>query len=189
MASLGWDVLATDVHYVVNTVLEPNIRCNASSVPGVIQVRELDWTISPQAWVWNHPNIVASSNAPPPTSSSRPLLGPPFDLIITADTLYSPDLIQPLLRSLHALCILSMSSTGKTPPILLCLERRDPVLVDRALREAQEDWNLIPKRVPHHKLLKAMKRGGADWTKEDWEGVELWKLTYHKKMEAQPSLE
>jgi hypothetical protein len=106
------------------------------------------------------------------------ILTPPYDLICTADTIYDPALVAPLLRSLHAISTLSVatSPTSRAPPILLCLERRDPALVDRFLQEATTTWRFSLERVPHRKLAKAMQKHNPQWTKEDWEGVELWKL-------------
>ena len=102
-------------------------------------------------------------------------LGPPFDMIIASDTVYIPQLTQPLLRTIHTLASLS-SAGGKSPLTLLCFERRDPLLIDHTLNEARRVWGLKPERIPHKKLIQAMEKAGLAWDKGDWDGVELWKL-------------
>lgn len=98
---------------------------------------------------------------------------------MTSDTLYIPQLAQPLLRTIHALASLS-SGGGKSTLILLCFERRDPLLIDHTLNDARNVWGLKPERIPHKKLVKAMDKAGLRWNKEDWDGVELWKLKLEK---------
>ena len=100
-------------------------------------------------------------------------------MIVTSDTLYIPQLTQPLLRTIRALASLS-SAAGKSPLILLCFERRDPLLIDRTLNDAFQVWGLKPERIPHKKLVQAMEKSGLKWGREDWDGVELWKLKLTK---------
>ena len=104
LSSLGWDVLATDVEHVVNAVLDQNIKANLSALsespdPGKIEIRELDWTVAPESWNWENP---ASVTSPPSTETELEAgqiqLQPPFDLIITADTVYEVGLVVPLDR-------------------------------------------------------------------------------------------
>ncbi|KZT11232.1 uncharacterized protein LAESUDRAFT_642221, partial [Laetiporus sulphureus 93-53] len=180
---IGWDVLATDLPDVIAAVLYSNVANNASQLPvdsGVIQVRALDWTIPPQEWVWDSEEFIAapSSSRNKPYSDGHQTIGPPFDLIISSDTLYSPDIVIPLLRTLHTLCTLSMRAAAsiRSPPVYLCIERRDPDLIDQALEEARVIWGFVVERVPHRKVVKAMDKGGVNWEKGDWEGVEIWKL-------------
>ena len=158
---------------MLSAVLQRNIDSNRSQLPegaGSIHTRELDWTVDPALWTWSHPTIIAShdyyTNAHPSTDT----LGPPFDLILTADTLYTPHLVGPLLRVLHAL------SAIDSPPIYLALERRDPRLADDALQEARDLWSFSVQRVPHKKVTRAMLKAGCKWNAVDWEGVEIWKL-------------
>lgn len=172
MCSLGWHVVATDTRAVLSSVLQHNIDSNRHNLPegsGTIQTRELDWTVDPARWTWSHPTVIASHDY---TDSDTPTdtLHPPFDLILTADTLYSPQLVRPLLRVLHALTV-----THSTP-IYLALERRDPHLIDDALQQAHELWSFSVQRVPHKKVTKALVRAGCHWNRVDWEGVEIWKL-------------
>jgi len=181
LASLGCDVVATDVKNVISTVLDLNISNNLPNLPplsGMIQVRELDWTIPPDQWTWDDQNKITSSS----TQSSNllhkteDLSKPPFDLIITSDTLYHPDLVSPLFRSIHALSTASSSLTLQSPVIYLCVERRDPMLIDRALLEAKETWGFKTERIAHKKLVKVIEKAEIKWDREDWEGIEIWKL-------------
>jgi hypothetical protein len=182
---MGWDVLATDVPNVISTVLAQNVANNIAGLPvdsGMIQIRELDWTLNPDRWIWNDDKVIASGSSPSfqlSPSDAKDLLQPPFDLIISADTVYSPALAEPLLRTFHTLCTLSLaaSPSSRPPPVFLCIERRDPALVDRLLSDAKEIWQFNVECIPRRKLGKAMEKGGIRWGKEEWEGVEIWKLT------------
>jgi len=175
LASLGWDVLATDVPHVIQSVLKNNVTSNLSALPlnsGTVQVRELDWFVSPANWSWDHKSIISHSSPLAPSSTPSPtLLCPPFDLIISADTVYASELIEPFLRTLYTLSTLSTR-----PPIYLCVERRDPLLLDRLLAEAKEKWNFTVERIPHKKLARSLAKSGVHWENSDWDGVELWKL-------------
>ncbi|KAF8163224.1 hypothetical protein B0H34DRAFT_313990 [Crassisporium funariophilum] len=179
LSSLGWDVLATDVSHVISSVLQKNINNNLAALPhgaGTIQVRELDWNVPLDAWPYGH-ELAAASHASP-TVESRSLLCPPFDLIYSADTVYSVELIEPMLRTLHGLSTLSAhaSTPFRFPPILLCIERRDPMLVDRVLSDAKDVWHFDVERIPQKKLAKTVEQSGVGWNRLEWEGVELWKL-------------
>ncbi|KXN85462.1 Methyltransferase-like protein 22 [Leucoagaricus sp. SymC.cos] len=186
LSSLGWDVVATDTPHVIISVLNNNIRNNQQVLPpgsGHIVLRELDWLVQPGEWLWDHPDIIASrapslSPSPEFVDRSTTLLAPLYDLIYTADTIYDTALVTPLLRSLHVISALSAAAhpTSRAPPILLCLERRDPALVEHFIQEAAATWHFFLERVPHRKFAKAVQKHNPHWTKEDWEGVELWKL-------------
>lgn len=118
-------------------------------------------------------------------------------MIVSSDTLYSPGLTQPLLRTIRALSVLSththththatasadtaIGAPARAPPVYLCIERRDPVLIDRALAEAREAFGFLVERVPHRKLARALDKAGAAWDKEDWDGIEIWKLRLDAK--------
>ncbi len=184
---MGWDVLATDLPDVIESVLSDNIAKNTPNLPlgsGMIQVRALDWTVPHDLWSWDNDSTIASPTGVIPSHApadgvSR--LGPPFDLVITADTVYSPALAQPLVLTLKALSELSQyqSSSGSVryPPIYVCLERRDPNLVDQTLALAGEMGAFVAKRIPPNKVAQAMDKGGLLWDREDWDGVEIWTLT------------
>lgn len=182
MSSLGWDVLATDIFHVISSVLHKNIKNNLTTLPihsGMVHVRELDWTVQPEQWRWDHELYIASHSSSlsvPAASNSQ--CCPPFDLIYSADTLYSAELLDSMLRTLHALSTLSAaaSPSQRFPPILLCIERRDPLLADRFLSDAKNIWHFNVERIPHRKLSKAVERSGVHWNRADWEDVEIWKL-------------
>jgi hypothetical protein len=175
MHALGWDVLATDTAHTISSVLSSNIASNypiPSYNGGAIQIRELDWLVPPESWDWTNPTSVTSSNSYAPTAvDGSMILQPPFDLIISSDTIYIAELLQPLLRSLHA----AVTASG-SPPVYLCVERRDSALLDRALSDAKDVWGFTVTRVGHGRVSKAMEKGGLKWKKEDWNGVEIWKL-------------
>lgn len=183
---MGWDVLATDLPDVIASVLSANITNNLHNLPpqcGTIQVRALDWTVPPSEWTWDNETVIASHSARAVQGSSEArdiLLTPPFDLIITADTVYSPALVQPLLRTLMHVCLLSRSHDTGVPgtrklSVYICIERRDPALTEDFLASAKEMFSL--SRVPHRKLADAMEGSGLRWAKDDWEGMEIWSFT------------
>ncbi|KAH9966728.1 hypothetical protein BC827DRAFT_1124803 [Russula dissimulans] len=177
MHSLRWDVLATDTAHTISSVLAPNIASNSltpSVNDGIIQVRELDWLVPPESWDWTNPVAVASpstSASGTRSTNSIPTLRPPFDLIISSDTIYTAELVQPLLRALHTAAIASGS-----PPVYLGIERRDSAVIDHALSEAESVWGFTVTRIGHGRVSKAMEKGGLKWKKEDWDGVEIWRL-------------
>lgn len=177
LSSLGWDVLATDIPHVIQSVLRSNVTNNLTALPsgsGNVQVRELDWSVHPDNWTWDHESIIASpSLSEPPSAPSS--LHPSFDLIISADTVYAIELVNPFLRTLHALSLLSISS-ARGPPIFLCIERRDPMVVDRLLSDAQNEWGFVVERIPQKKVAKALEKSGVHWGKSNWEDIEIWKL-------------
>jgi hypothetical protein len=204
--SLGWDVCATDVEPVLSTVLRPNVTANTfgsvdrivgseDAREGVVECKELDWTVTPTRWKWNDglaiTNGLDSLDDLPKTEGIRTNtesnLIPPFDLIITADTLYISELVTPLLRTLHTLARLSVpfrksrsSSVHKTHscPVYVCVERRDPDLMDRAFEECKSQWGFTVERVRSAKIRKALERAQQDWTAEKsaWDGIEIWKM-------------
>ncbi|GJJ12098.1 hypothetical protein Clacol_006339 [Clathrus columnatus] len=149
LASMGWDVVATDTESIIRSVLRKNIDNNKASLSGTVQVRQLDWTTHEE-------------------SSWDDLVG--FDLILTADTLYAPHLVEPLLRTLHKL------SYKTSTPVIVAIERRDGALLDNALERARTEFNFKVHRVPHKKLAKLVQKASYGWSKEDWSDIELWKL-------------
>ncbi|KAF6765124.1 hypothetical protein DFP72DRAFT_840068 [Ephemerocybe angulata] len=148
LASLGWDVLATDTRNVVQSVLDSNIQANLTALPqsaGSIETRELDWTVPPDSWCWDNPLSVTSlADSPSPG-----LLQPPFDLIISADTVVLARAGNPTAAN---------------------------ELVDTLFAEARDTWGFSVDRVPSTKLAKSLDKGGLKWSRSDWEDVEVWKL-------------
>ncbi|KAF7338342.1 hypothetical protein MVEN_02059700 [Mycena venus] len=181
LARLGCNTIATDLPWVISSCLEKNIENNISQLPpgsGEVSVRELDWRVPPDQWVWDHETIIASPTYSPPELKLQQLTNG-MDLIVTADTIYLSDLVTPFLRTLHALCTLSLaaSSSPRAPVVFICLERRDPEVTDRTLQEAKH-MGFVVTRITQHKVSKALGKSGFKWNKDDWEGVELWKLTF-----------
>ncbi|KDQ33220.1 hypothetical protein PLEOSDRAFT_1091377 [Pleurotus ostreatus PC15] len=182
MSSLGWDVLATDLPHIISSVLAQNISRNLTRLSGSIQIQELDWTAE-LPWDDRSPGVTISTSS----SASLPeagALSPPFDLIVTADTIYTPELIQPLLRTLHALSKISVVPGSRPPLVFVCLERRDPELVDRFLACARDPWHFHTEQVQRKKITKAMEKSGLKWQREDWDDVEIWKLRWEAETQA-----
>ena len=187
MSSLGYDVLATDTNHVCDSILRRNIAENLRHLPvndaGSVQVRVLDWHVPSDAWNWHNPSHIASRARPSQTSRVIPdedMLHPPFDLIVSSDTLYDASLIDPFFSTLKALCLQGRDPTSsvpqKYPLVLLALERRDPELISAALARSP-----IPlTRVPARKLGKALERAGIHWQAADWDGVEIWKGVWRR---------
>jgi len=151
-------VLATDIQLVYDAVLAKNIASNVHNIsePATVISRVIDWT-EPLPDVF---------------------LDPPPSLIFTSDTIYATQLVTPLLRTLHT------ASLPARAPCYVCLERRDPALVDAALNEARQVWAFTVSRIPHKKLVQALRRGGV--TDEalaagDWDDLEIWKLTHPRQ--------
>lgn len=162
LASLGYAVLATDTKTVHDAVLAHNIASNRIHLPqGSVASIELDWA------------------APDPLASLPEEFRAP-SLVFTADTLYSPDLVRPLLSTMHAI------SAPTRATCYLCIERRDPALVDAALAAARDEWHFVLTRVPHKKLIQALRKGGvtdASLARGDWADLELWKLAHPKQQQ------
>jgi len=180
VGAMGGEVLATDSACILYSVLRRNILSNTSQLSSAtrIQARELDWTVPSDRWTWTDPNSITSPSSPTPTPGNDDLLKPPFDIIFTADTVYSAELVQPLLDTILSLARLS-TIASRPPPCYLCLERRDPQLVDTFLNRAREmDFNA--SRIPYQKLKRCLEKAGIQWPKEDWASVELWKLQLAK---------
>lgn len=202
LAALGYDVLATDLPGIISSVLLPNIQNNARlhNLPGTVQVRALDWTISPSEWNWDDGTFIApTSNCGYVSSCNRNTnLRPPFDLIVSSDTVYNPSLTTPLLRTIHHLLHLTSGrqssskpsrkkSKNPFPPVLLALEARDPEQIASFFQIARNDWELGGKRVPIPRVRRAMGRSGlGDWKSEDWDGVEVWELSVIDETWAKP---
>ncbi|KAI0737668.1 hypothetical protein BC629DRAFT_1687283 [Irpex lacteus] len=177
MCSLGWDVFATDLPAVVDSVLLQNIATNLPNLPagsGTIEVRILDWNVPPVEWIWQD-NRVIGSETRKPSEYNAPQLAPAFDLIISADTVYSPSLVAPLLRTIDHLSTLTSGDEAtrtQQPAIFVCLERRDPIVIEQLLDEAKKTYTV--EQVPERTMLQAMEKNGLAWIKDDWDGLEIW---------------
>ena len=167
VASLGYHVLATDLSSA--HLLKANTAFNKHALPpgaGSIKTGTLDWTELPSQW-----NLAGEGE------DEDGDFRPPFHLIITADTIFKAELVQPLLRSLHTLA-LGSAPVGSTnsPLILVCLERRDPLLTDSFFERARNDWGFKVQRVRATKVRRAVEKGLRCGWSDGWSGIELWKL-------------
>jgi predicted nicotinamide N-methyase len=151
LRSKGYEVIATDIPQVIESVLKDNIgngmRIIDPTGQEVIEVIPLDWT------------EVASAGLP--TS----LQGRKIDIITTSDTFYAPHLLKPLLETLQALF-------QSNPVIYVGLERRDPGLIESALEEAR-GMGLKLNRIDGARVERLMLDAG--WEAEEWDDVEIWK--------------
>lgn len=158
LASKGWEVVASDTRHVIDSVLAENVRVGLEVLDrdvkkdklgsGDVKVTELDW--EEVSLIGRTPDILA---------------GKKIEMITTSDTIYAPHLLDPLFRTLR---ILSSPSTT----IYIGLERRDPALVDDALKRAGE-MGLSLRRVDKDKVDRLMI--DAKWDSTEWDGVEIWK--------------
>lgn len=183
MARLGWEVVATDIPPVLDTVLRPNIESGlyqlinaGAATADQAHVCELDWTIPPQDWRWPPPLGYPTTSQLPASLPAAAIPHPPrFDLIVTADTIYEPSLVHPLLSTIAHL----YQRQGQSrPTVLLALERRDPSHITEALRIADEQYSLPFKQISSKRIRKIFDSlgDGATWSRDDWDGVEMWKL-------------
>lgn len=184
MARLGWDAVSTDIPPVLDSVLKPNVEAGLyqlvnqnKAVKDQIRVCELDWTAPPERWHW-HPKLGFPStqkHADERSVDSESTAEQCFDLILTADTIYEPSIVKPLLSTIAYLC---KRQADSKPTVLLALERRDPTHISEALRLASEEFDLPFKQVPIKRVRKIFDTlgDGTTWSREDWEGVEIWKL-------------
>ncbi|PWY98723.1 hypothetical protein BCV70DRAFT_201516 [Testicularia cyperi] len=185
LATLGWSVLATDIPPVLDTVLRPNVEEGAYQLVNTAQisadqlaVHELDWTTKPNLWHWDQagPCTVAPATQ---SSNDNPDAGTvehDFELILTADTVYEPSLVRPLVSIISHLY--RTRSGSSKPTVLLALERRDSNHIDGALQVASDDFGLDFKQIPAKRVRKIFDTlgEGATWSRQDWDGVEIWKL-------------
>lgn len=179
LAMLGFEVVATDLGVVVDAVLAGNIRANEERVRawggGGVVVRELDWFVAPEEWDWGREISIAPPRGIRVTTEDCNGISPYFDVVVTADTLYVKELVAPLVRTMKALSVTSKKGR-RCPPVFVALERRDPEVIDYALDLAKKE-GFDCRRIPDARLTKCLESAGVKWEKEDWDGVEIWKLT------------
>ncbi|KAF8445318.1 hypothetical protein BGX38DRAFT_1094655, partial [Terfezia claveryi] len=200
LASLGIDVVATDLPVVIMQVLEKNINTHLELVetlvasmlprnsriePGKIDVKVLDWTADPSTWRWDETRWISPRTNGDLGRTEGNSIGPPFDLVIISDTIYERSLIPSILQTLYQLSILSKRTSPHSkktlyPLIFLSLERRDGGLVDGALQQARE-MGFACEMIRIGKLTKLMKKAGLHTMPTDrglglWDGVEIWRL-------------
>lgn len=167
VASLGYDVVTTDIEPVLSRVLAPNMT-SAPKGSGSIEARELDWLDA----IDSQSNSTPQQASSPPSQPSLALLDAEYDVVVTSDTIYAPNMTPALWAAIERVC--SPRQGRKTPTLYIALERRDPRVVDAAL-ELGKSKGCILRRVAQGRLVKALERAGWRWDAEDWEGVEVWK--------------
>lgn len=187
LASWGWDVTATDIEPVVSTVLRSNIdqglhaiQQHRRHVTGKIDVTRLDWLEVARDGL---PQSTPPEGDVEPEDTER--VTADYDMILTTDTLYSTDLVQPLWTTLKLLSMRSSrsgtigtsSSQVAPPPIYLALENRDPDLIGAGL-EVGRAMGFEVKRVGAPRVARAVDKAGWGWRSEDWAGVEIWKARW-----------
>lgn len=180
MARIGWQVVATDIPPVLESVLQPNVKAGlfqmvaaGQTTPDQMEVCELDWTVPPENWQRCRETGSPSTEGLP--DRTRSTNDQRFDLILTADTIYEPSIVRPLLSTIAHLY---RRQCGHSPTVLLALERRDPTHVTEALRIARDEYDLPFKRIPAKRVRRIFDAlgDGATWSRDDWDGVEIWKL-------------
>nr|ODN91696.1 hypothetical protein L203_00946 [Cryptococcus depauperatus CBS 7841] len=174
LASLGWEVTATDIEPVLSSVLSHNVTvCKRvllqHGLPAEIKVGMIDW----------EQYASGASEEAMEVGTKR------WDMIVMTDTLYASHLIDPLWKTLIRLSSntirppsLSLeqdkSERGAASPIYFALESRDPAMIAQALdrgRALRFELKKVGGRVG-----KTLRKWG--WYKNDWEGVEIWKGRY-----------
>lgn len=163
----GYEVIATDIQVVIDSVLQENIDAGLSVIgeqTGSVRNEGFGIEVIPLDW-----EEVASTGTIPRSLSVRKI-----DIITATDTLYAPHLLHPLLTTLKLL-----STASKIQPVIyIGLERRDPALIDRALQEAK-GMGLNLNRVDKGKIDRLMLDAG--WDREEWDDVEIWKGKFSRQ--------
>lgn len=157
-------VIATDTSSVVPTLLRENVEANAQRYSEQTRVSAqvltwLDGEAGVRALLGGEGACRAPSSSPPPT------------LVLATDTIYAPHLIRPFWTTLRALI------SNPSSHALIALERRDPALIDEALRVAQSDeYELSLERIDDVDVANAVE-ASLDWHNADiWDGVEIYEV-------------
>jgi len=174
LAACGFDVVVTDLPVLVDGLLTSNIERNAgklheqSGVPiGRITAQVLDWTMDPASWTWL---CEAASDG----GGART---PAFELISTSDSIYSEQLVKPLVRTIQHLSETALQIKSKAPDVYLAYEHRDDAQYEAFLSEA-ERAGLRVKKVPTVKVRKAVSKAYG-WRPEQYEGISVVHMKLH----------
>lgn len=155
LARLGWQVIASDVEPVLSQVLLGNVARNASSIEkhGSVTAQLLDWTTFDAMHAIKFERV---------------------RLIVTADTVYEPSLVDGLWNTIR---LMMRSHHRSDIHVLIALERRDPKQIDGALDRARRTYGMLVERVNARKIRKAVDRYlGSTWSRECWSEVEIWRV-------------
>lgn len=186
LARLDCHVIATDIEPVLSGVLRPNVDANQyelskNQCSGSIKVAELDWL------TFNDDQMESLYQENDGQDSQE------FDLILTADTIYHPNLVSPLFKVIFMILTKQVRNQQKTD-VLLGLERRDDKQINSAFAVGQ-GLGLEFKRITDRKVRKSVdsyvdsfdfekgKKESKGWKREDWEGVELYEIKLATKRE------
>lgn len=166
MFAQGFYVMATDVQDIVDNVLMPNINDNAPLFQNAssLQVQTLDWTQGEDVWKTSKPSYCSRCVGAVCECGRHD-----FDLIVTSDTIYKPEFVQPLLETMQFLC------RPRNAKIVLALERRDSASIDSFLDQAS-DAGFARVQVKPLRISKALKNAEIRWTREDWAGIEIYEM-------------
>ncbi|KAJ9114233.1 hypothetical protein QFC22_005685 [Naganishia vaughanmartiniae] len=190
VAAMGYQVTTTDIDPPLTQVLRPNIERNASRTNlASITVTELDWCNLPVANEQGIPK--AENDVEYALEHGGQQWNQAWDVILTTDTIYHADLLQPLLRWIRILSITSEAAnhndieslgiqTPTYPPVYVALENRDPNLVAKALALATS-YGFITKRISQSRVDKCLAKTGWSWDrslKPDYDGIQIWKWRY-----------
>lgn len=98
---------------------------------------------------------------------------PPFDLILSSDTIYSNKLNDKLFKQIHFL----MNSSNNSIKTLIAIEIRDKECLAHFLGLFNKS-NLKYKRISNELIFKSVKLA-YDWDLDNfnnWEGIEIYKI-------------
>lgn len=186
---MGYDVTTTDIDPPLTHVLRPNIARNSARMAiAHVVAADLDWCTFPSFPPATDKSLCANQDFIPEGCGDWLQ---PWDTIVTTDTIYHADLIQPLLKTLRTLSILAASakqvdadssssvnaSLPSYPSIYVALENRDPSLVNSALELARV-YGFTVKRISQSRVDKCLTKSGWSWdrnAKQDYDGIQLWK--------------
>ncbi|OXH33119.1 hypothetical protein J008_03093 [Cryptococcus neoformans] len=174
LASLGYQVTSTDIEPVFSSVLAPNLETGKdqlvrSRLPCNVYARKLDWMDISRLWQGER------------SEKDLEWVAEGWDMVVMTDTFYAPQILEPLWNTLIYLSSNSKSSPSlpkegkgkeRRPPIYIALEARDPVFISRALDIGRQKGFEL-KKIAVRRVARDVERWG--WSREDWEGIEVWK--------------
>lgn len=164
LALCGWSVVATDLDQG-QEILRENLEANKDSLRAAgndhVHALSLDWR----------------SDELPTELLSASSKGQIPSLIVTTDTLYATDIVEPFFRTFDRLLRLGRSDNDGLSPCrgLLAIERRDPGFIDGALGVAEHRFGLRLERIDDRKVSEVVTRS-LQWPLDAWDGVEIWEV-------------
>ncbi|RPB00848.1 hypothetical protein L873DRAFT_1827501 [Choiromyces venosus 120613-1] len=168
LSHLNFRVYATDVPAITSGILSQNISQNANLPAGGVPIvaHALDWTLplSPADVPWSREEV---------------------EVIVTADTFYKLELVEPLVRTIRGLCVESARCAEKRgggrrkryPLVLVAVEVRDRGVLGAALETAARE-GFECRRIGDGRVKKGLEAAGVRWGREEWEGGEIWRWVF-----------